>query len=55
MVSIIGLTPASELNFSVASPVAGSPVSAPSMDRLPKIRAEDDSSIGSGATPTAIK
>src|SRR6266446_8908116 len=42
------------LNFSVASPVAGVPVSAPSTRRQPNSRSVDDTSIGSSGAPTSI-
>jgi hypothetical protein len=46
--------PASALNFSVASPVAGSPVIAPSIERLPSIKSDDETSIGSGDAPSTM-
>jgi hypothetical protein len=47
-------TPVSTLNFSVASPVAGSPVKAPSIERLAKSRSDVETSIGSRAAPSVM-
>ena len=45
MVSIMAATPVSTLNLSVASPVAGSPVRAPSIERLANRRSDVETSI----------
>src|SRR5215468_7388242 len=48
-------TPLSALKRSVESPVAGSPVNAPSSLRLPNMRSMAETSIGSGPTPRTIE
>jgi hypothetical protein len=54
IVSIMAETPLSTLKRNVSSPVAGSPVRAPSRFLLPKIKSMPGTSIGSGPTPTRI-
>jgi hypothetical protein len=54
IVSIMAATPVSALNLSVASPVAGSPVRAPSIERFPNSRSVVETSTGSEEAPSAM-